>query len=68
MTPTYRVFSRLNCAFRKSFYVITGEGDKEYVVTKFTGDRATAQRWCDHLNRAAQIEVGRKREAKGLRR
>jgi hypothetical protein len=42
------------------YYVVTGEGDKEVIVTKFTRDWALADRWCCRLRRAAQIEADRK--------
>jgi hypothetical protein len=65
---TYRVESRENCGGKMSHYVVaTNEKGVEYICTRFTHDKASAEKWCSTLRRAWQVETDRKKATRGVR-
>ena len=68
MSYGYSVYSRDDCGKKTSYYVIvTNSSGVEYIVTRFTHDKAQAERWCRDLRRAAQVEEDRKQQARAGR-
>jgi hypothetical protein len=64
---TYRVCGETDPGGKTLYYVLTGDGDREYIVSKFTHSYELADRWCCGLRRAAQVEEDRKLAVKGRR-